>query len=993
MKKRGIFKSLVAVATLGLTLILSLCSCSQQGSQQGEISFTIPHEVFSQIAARATSNLSEADGTDSKVEIYTVPDEDDLTFTISLYDSSNKLINTKSQSKTFAKWLEASANKDISFTFPNIAIGKSVYATASATAVINGTTIEICSGQSDTKIVSGGSNSISLELKFIVVKEKTDYSGSGSLTINDSTNLLNITATPSEKFYLNTGSISLKAVETSTNTDLSENPDLTWNAKLLYGGVDINGYGIEYYKLSKDGNKWSVQLAKKLATAGTYQLYVTATYKGVTSSQITNVEVLNGNYYGFDVTASDFKQKYGSLANGASSEMKALNEDTTIEFYGELNPSTAIEDFIDILAVLPEIYCNLSVDMSGLTGITELPTNVHFINPKPNDPDALEDTYFYSSNLTSIILPGSFTKLKENSFRQNKYNSGCMSLTSITVPATLTQIEDGAFSGCNSLEEIILPENFPAGSVDSNGCLIVKDGTDKKLFFVPGSYKANLTSINFATDFPGVTKICDYAFYRCSTLTGALDLSNITSIGAYAFYNCGDITELTNYDNLKFIGEKAFWAESNGTFDEITFSSDDIVIEEKGLYVNNLNVEFDITEENYDNVRDNIFNGLGYLKYITFNGQTILPDLLESDLINGSPISDNSNPHPKALLQEVYYYLETITFNNTNNFKIGDYQFAKFSQLKTITTNGGKINEVGNYAFYSKDTGYSVNKISNIDLSACTKIGDFAFYECTNFKSEKTSDTDVPLDLSNVQYIGEQAFLSKTWQANGSYTYHCKASKINLKNAKSIGYRAFFGWTGLTTIEELGTNVEEGCVIGDEAFAFYNITGSGVTNNDLKMSLHTINSTTPYTADLSHVRIIGASAFRNCSFDTKTEGSKTTVIISSDIIAIGSCAFYPNSLVTSYPTNMTFASMPDGKTGTWYEVKHSSSNSTARNNLWKQIVAGTKNAFTTDDISSYQTTLGTDNVVQVSDTTTIKSSIISQSDTTGSYYIRVITSN
>ena len=360
--------------------------------------------------------------------------------------------------------------------------------------------------------------------------------------------------------------------------------------------------------------------------------------------------------------------------------------------------------------------------------------------------------------------------------------------------------------------------------------------------------------------------------------------------------------------------------------------------------------------------------------------------MLESDLINGSAISSNSNPHPKALLQEVYYYLQTITFNNTNNFKIGDYQFAKFSQLQTVTTNGGKINEVGNYAFYSKSTGYSANKISNIDLSVCTKIGDFAFYECTNF-------TDDTLDLSNVQYIGEQAFLNKTWQSNGSYTYHCKASKINLKNAKSIGYRAFFGWTGLTTIEELGTEVEEGCIIGDEAFAFYNITGSGGTNNTLKMGLHTINSTTAYTADLSHVRIIGAGAFRNCSFDTKTAGSETTVIISSDVIAIGTCAFYPNAMVTSYPTNMTFASMPDGKTGTWYEVKYSSSYSTARKNLWDQIIASTKNAFTTDDISSYQTTLGTDNVVQVSDTTTIKSSIISQSDTTGSYYIRVITSN
>lgn len=1191
MKKRGIFKSLVAVTALGLALILGFSSCSRDAAQEAEVCFTIPQEVFNQIA-RAASDIKVSDGTGSDMEIVSVPDENNLTFTISLFESPSKLIDTQAQSKTFAKWLEASANNDISFTFSNITVGKTVYATASATAVIDGTTKEICSSQSNPILITQGSNVIPLELTFTVVNEKepeepeepeepaetndkitlnitinnndaiqnvtpsvslfpftesdaslftdtgysginnpqtfiskmnntenlitiaknemtlnadgktltikkelkpsaylqidkpvyllailnyddwdlfedetlaaenasiiscrgyakiskltanelmeisvaktnipcevkiskkddstytkiaylmipsyndnsatktsirqatenqientipagyrlsesleaitsdfsnnyvtaaislekVDYNGSGNLTINGNANLLDITATPSEKFYLNTGAISLKAVEESSNTDLSTSTDVTWNAKLLYGGVDINDFGTEYYKLFKDGNnKWSVQLANKLAAAGTYQLYVTATYNGVTSSQTTNVDVLNGNYYGFDVTASDFKEKYGSLANGASTQMRNLSEDTTLEFYGELNASTAQDDFIDILAVLPEINCNLAVDMSGLTGITELP----------------QDRYFYSSNLTSIILPGSFITLKKNSFRQDEYNPGCLSLTSITAPVTLTQIEDGAFSGCDALEEIILPDNCPAGTVDSNGCLIITNGTVKTLAFIPSAYKANLTTINFATDFPGVNKIADYAFYKCSTLSGVINLSNITSIGAYAFYNCGDITELTNYDDLKFIGEKAFWAERNSSFDEITFTSDDIVIEKQGLYVTTLNIEFDITEENYDKVRDNIFAGFGSAQNIIFNGQTVLPDLLESDLINGSAISSNSNPHPKALLQKVYSYVVTITFNNTSNFKIGDYQFAKFSKLQTVTTNGGKINEVGNYAFYSQSTGYSANKISNIDLSVCTKIGDFAFYECTNF-------TDDTLDLSNVQYIGEQAFLNKTWSSNGSYTYHCKASKINLKNAKSIGYRAFFGWTELTTIEELGTEVEEGCIIGDEAFAFYNITGSGGTNNTLQMKISTV--------DFSHVRIIGKCAFRNASF--------STVSISPSVIAIGACAFYKNALTNA--ATVTIESMPSGQTGIWYEAKYSSDNNTARGNIWSQIITENKESFTTEDISSYQSTLGTNNVAQVSDTSDIGTNITSTSDTTSPYYIRVITTN
>jgi hypothetical protein len=1241
MKKRGIFKSLVAVTALGLALILGFSSCSRDAAQEAEVCFTIPQEVFNQIA-RAASDIKVSEGTGSDMEIVSVPDENNLTFTISLFESPSKLIDTQAQSKTFAKWLEASANNDISFTFSNITVGKTVYATASATAVIDGTTKEICSSQSNPILITQGSNVIPLELTFTVVNEKepeepeepeepaetndkitlnitinnndaiqnvtpsvslfpftesdaslftdtgysginnpqtfiskmnntenlitiaknemtlnadgktltikkelkpsaylqidkpvyllailnyddwdlfedetlaaenasiiscrgyakisklttnelmeisvaktnipcevtiskkddstytkvaylmipsyndnsatktsirqatenqientipagyrlsesleaitsefsnnyvtaaislekVDYNGSGNLTINGNANLLDITATPSEKFYLNTGAISLKAVEESTNTDLSTSTDVTWNAKLLYGGVDINGYGIEYYKLFKDGNNWSVQLANKLVAAGTYQLYVTATYNGVTSSQTTNVNVLNGNYYGFDVTASDFKEKYGSLANGASTQMKNLSEDTTLEFYGELNASTAQDDFIDILAVLPEINCNLAVDMSGLTGITELP----------------QDRYFYSSNLTSIILPGSFITLKKNSFRQDEYNPGCLSLTSITAPVTLTQIEDGAFSGCDALEEIILPDNCPAGTVDSNGCLIITNGTVKTLAFIPSTYKANLTTINFATDFPGVNKIVDYAFYKCSTLSGVINLSNITSIGAYAFYNCGDITELTNYDDLKFIGEKAFWAERNSSFDEITFTSDDIVIEKQGLYLTTLNIEFDITEENYDEVRDNIFAGIGSANNVIFNGQTVLPDLLESDLINGSAISSNSNPHPKALLQEVYYYLQTITFNNTNNFKIGDYQFAKFSKLQTVTTNGGKINEVGNYAFYSQSTGYSANKISNIDLSVCTKIGDFAFYDCPYF-------TDATLDLSNVQIIGNQAFKNSSSTTNtSSTTYHSKVTTINLSSATAIGDEAFYGWTSLTTITQLGSSA--GCTIGSKAFN---------TNVTAGISLATVGSTAN-VVDLTNVKSLGIGAFQNCrqikkiDFSNNTQLTEITkdafgenyglteIVFSSSIIIIGNAAFsncsaltaldlsstnvkiirenafyncFKNSAPTTFKlgnvtqighfafqnsskltnvtipntvialgykaftgvTSLTIASDPEGKTSSWYAFNYTSGVNQIRNELWDAIFSSPRDNFTDNEIESYE---------------------------------------
>ncbi len=1212
MKKRGIYSFLAAAA--GLLLIFGFSSCTRDATQQGEVCFTIPQEVFQQIAARAVTDDKEIDKT-SEAEILTVPDDNNLTFEISLWEKSGKIIDSQSASKTFKKWLEASANNDIKFSFQNITVGKTIYATASATAVINGETREICSSVSDPALITQGTNYIPLELTFTVVDNKDDnkdddddddkikfditistdadltdqkigavslfcvdaeyadekkfftkksgsdtleisneniiklidnagdliettsgkmvsnlpntttifcspiatlYSardegiidnGNGKISVNYSTSsygtivsdkpvyiialvtyseadktvlpeenhnyvktqlssywrgitklenisqtelnkvelsinqtgipcrilimygpwdedlqmtaytsvsvegankmvtdnyktigeadlkaifpdfdfstyvynglsatpesadginfgacgyinaqgrlegmsfdagggigtiepvtdILNITTTPSEKFYLNTGSIPLKAVEASTNTDITNSSDVIWNAKLLYGGVDINGYGIEYYKLFKDGNnKWSVQLANKLATAGTYQLYVTATYNGVTSSQITNVDVMDGEYYEYDVTADNFEQHFGSYNsdNGTvvlGSDLKNLSTKTKIVLSGTVTSEPMVK-MAGIVNVIHEITQELELDMSGIKGVTEL----------------YDGDTFYAQNLTSIILPQDFTRISVDCFSSGY---ACTNLKSITMPSSITTIQDGAFEHCLSLEQIIIQGENSKYSVDSNSCLFETDGTNKTLLFVTPAYKANITSINFATDFPGVTalgasifkdttlsgeldltginsigasafegtgitsiksfgnitEIPAYAF-NDSEITGTIDLTGITSIGDYAFRDCSNLEGIRNYGSLTHIGTYAFSNVKTGKLDELTFSSPNIEIEAWGISVTTLNIGFDITSENYETIRDNFFSGFGVVTNIVLNGQTVLPDLLESDLINGSAISSNSNPHPKALLQEINSYLETITFNNTNNFKIGDYQFAKFSKLKTVTTNGGKINEVGNYAFYSQSTGYSANKISNIDLSVCTKIGDFAFYDCPYF-------TDATLDLSNVQIIGNQAFKNSSSTTNtSSTTYHSKVTTINLSSATAIGDEAFYGWTSLTTITQLGSSA--GCTIGSKAFN---------TNVTAGISLATVGSTAN-VVDLTNVKSLGIGAFQNCrqikkiDFSNNTQLTEITkdafgenyglteIVFSSSIIIIGNAAFSNCSALTALDLSST----------------------------------------------------------------------------------------
>ena len=56
------------------------------------------------------------------------------------------------------------------------------------------------------------------------------------------------------------------------------------------------------------------------------------------------------------------------------------------------------------------------------------------------------------TSLTSISIPDSVTSIGNNAFHY------CTSLTSISIPDSVTSIGDDAFYGCNSLQEIYIPK-------------------------------------------------------------------------------------------------------------------------------------------------------------------------------------------------------------------------------------------------------------------------------------------------------------------------------------------------------------------------------------------------------------------------------------------------------------------------------------------------------------------------------------------------------
>ncbi|WP_440424988.1 leucine-rich repeat protein [Prevotella sp.] len=174
------------------------------------------------------------------------------------------------------------------------------------------------------------------------------------------------------------------------------------------------------------------------------------------------------------------------------------------------------------------------------------------------------------SGLTSLTLPAGITEIGEYAF------CDCDGLTSLTLPAGITWISYGAFRGCSGLTSLTLPAGITEISSEAfRGC-------------------SGLTSLTLPA---GITEIYNGTFYGCSGLTSLTLPAGITEIDSEAFYGCSGLTSVYVYAEKVpkiysdvFLGvdaKKCTLYVPMGTRDDYRFSG-------FGYYFENI-VEFDAT--------------------------------------------------------------------------------------------------------------------------------------------------------------------------------------------------------------------------------------------------------------------------------------------------------------------------------------------------------------------------------------------------------------
>ena len=138
--------------------------------------------------------------------------------------------------------------------------------------------------------------------------------------------------------------------------------------------------------------------------------------------------------------------------------------------------------------------------------------------------------FYHCISLESIQLPST---IKQFSF------TNCESLKNVNFNGDVKEIESLSFSGCSSLETLVIPDNI----------------ADRGIAYGAFSGCTSLKSINIPDN---ITAIQQYTFSNCISLKQLVLSKNIKSIEWGAFENCTLLEKIIIYDKAEDIADNAF---------------------------------------------------------------------------------------------------------------------------------------------------------------------------------------------------------------------------------------------------------------------------------------------------------------------------------------------------------------------------------------------------------------------------------------------------
>lgn len=381
----------------------------------------------------------------------------------------------------------------------------------------------------------------------------------------------------------------------------------------------------------------------------------------------------------------------------------------------------------------------------------------------------------FELSIPEIIDGYKVTEISPNAFSTllDRYD-----IKTVTIPESVKEIGNGAFSGCTMLEKVNMSNSGNLIKIGDNcfsGCV-------------------NLNSINLSQT---LQEVGIGAFYKCVNLLSIELGANVNYIGVGAFCNCDNLDEIiVSANNQYYSAENGMlmskdkttllsYSSENDTSIQLVFPDTLITINQYAFYDNESLLSVDLA--NVTNIREGAFADC-------VNLATILSDkvnIIEGFAFEGTKWLEN-NANFAVVGNALYKCQKTeADLNLSGYFSVSPFALLDNTSVETVTFNNA-ARTIGAYAFLGCE---NLNSVYLNNLNNMIYVGTGSFNE--------TSDN---LNIYMPQRVLPEYESNELWQQYvEKFTVHSTAIHFVLGGGDVDGQTSYIGnvqYGGYLTLPE-----------------------------------------------------------------------------------------------------------------------------------------------------------------------------------------------